>query len=83
MEETYLKRNDTRILKGIAIIMMLAHHLWGFPDRVPNGGFSSNIMIFDTNIIQYIGDFGKFCVAFYMFLGGYGTYCNYKSGKFK
>ena len=30
-------KNDTKAIKGIAIIMMLFHHLAGFPERFPVG----------------------------------------------
>lgn len=37
------ERDDTKAVKGIAVLLMLFHHLAGFPDRFPVGfdGFSS------------------------------------------
>lgn len=35
--DNFLSREDTKILKAIAVILMLAHHLWAFPDRIAGG----------------------------------------------
>lgn len=35
--ENYFTKEDTKVIKGIAIILMLTHHLWGFPDRIAGG----------------------------------------------
>ena len=32
--DKFLSRDDTKAIKGIAIILMLSHHLRGFPDRI-------------------------------------------------
>lgn len=34
-ENVIFSKEDTLILKGIAIGMMLFHHLFGFPERLP------------------------------------------------
>ena len=68
-----LSREDTQIIKGLAIVLMLMHHLWAFPDRIP---VSLNYVftIFEQSSIVYIGMFGKICVSLFFFVGGYGTY---------
>ena len=30
-------KSDTQIIKGLAILLMLMHHLWFFPDRIAGG----------------------------------------------
>lgn len=35
-EDISFSKEDTLMLKGIAICMMLFHHLFGFPERIPN-----------------------------------------------
>lgn len=76
-------RQDTKIIKGFAIFMMLIHHLWGFPERyLPDMQFKmSNIMVPGTeqDLFVAIGGFGKICVTLFMFLGGYGLW--YKTRK--
>lgn len=32
-----LSRINTKQLKGLAVLLMLAHHLFTFPDRWPSG----------------------------------------------
>jgi len=68
-------RRDTKVIKGIAIILMLYHHLFAFPDRIPKGVLYTSLFTIAGNTIAYwIGAFGKICVALFVFLGGYGTY---------
>lgn len=66
---------DTKVVKGIAILLMIYHHLFAFPDRMPEN--ISIISLFSINgysIAYWIGNFGKLCVTLFIFLGGYGTY---------
>jgi len=68
-------REDTKVMKGVAIILMLAHHLWAFPDRYPVGfAFYSWLSVEGQPLEVFLGSFGKICVAMFMFLGGYGMY---------
>jgi hypothetical protein len=32
-----LSKNDSNYLKGIAMILMMLHHLFAFPERIWNG----------------------------------------------
>ncbi|WP_273874818.1 acyltransferase family protein [Serratia marcescens] len=62
-------------LKGIAIILMLAHHLFAFPDRISPDVTVKYIGMLpgtDMYIETYIGLFGKICVSMFLFLSGYG-----------
>ena len=68
-------RENTKEIKGIAILLMLAHHLCGFPDKIPYGmGIETGLMISGKELTDIIGLFSKICVSLYMFLGGYGLY---------
>jgi len=62
-------------LKGVAILLMLFHHLFAFSDRIPFG----NDVLAGNNILRSIGFYSKICVSFYMFLGGYVLYKNYNN----
>ena len=64
-----LTRQDTSVLKGIAICAMLCHHLYGCPqDGVePYSG-----------VLAWLGILGKICVALFLFCSGYGLAANYK-----
>lgn len=64
-----LTRQDTSVMKGIAICAMLCHHLYGFsPEGVePYSG-----------VLAWLGVLGKICVALFLFCSGYGLAANYK-----
>lgn len=72
------EKKDTKIMKALAIILMLYHHLFAFPDRI-NYDYISLLYFNGKSIPFFIGDFGKICVAIFLFLGGYGTYYVYKN----
>ena len=78
-------KNDTKAIKGIAIIMMLFHHLAGFPERFPVG-FEEFISkwqkLIDDGYLQTFAFNAKFCVSIFFFLGGYGMYKRWEKGKF-
>ncbi|MGI5976115.1 MAG: acyltransferase family protein [Candidatus Limivicinus sp.] len=68
-------KRDTKILKGVAICLMLCHHLFGFPDRVVDGNSFISLCSFgETALSTYIGQFGRICIPMFTFLGGYGVY---------
>lgn len=64
-----LTKQDTAVLKGIAIIAMLMHHLWGCP---PAG------MEPYMGILVFLGSVGKVCVAIFLFCSGYGLSVGYR-----
>lgn len=70
-----LTLDDTNVLKGIAILLMLVHHLF-----YPQNGYFSDIHLYkDYYLVEQIGLFSKVCVSFFVFLSGYGLTQKYKS----
>lgn len=69
-------RRDTKIIKGIAICLMLYHHLFAFPERATEYGenFVSLFYWGETNLSVCLGAFGKICVPLFTLLSGYGCY---------
>lgn len=63
-------KNDSQIIKGIAILMMIFHHLFAFPERIT--------IVYGNSFLKFffieIGDFSKICVALFCFISGYGLY---------
>ena len=57
---------------------MLGHHLFAFAERLPIGFQYNSIAIGNVDLIVLLGNFGKICVALFMFLGGYGMMEQYK-----
>lgn len=78
----FLSPDDTRVMKGIAIICMLMHHLWYFPTRLVGGSLKSLFTVFDVPSTTYFGLFGKICVPMFFFFGGYGIYKRYYGQKY-
>lgn len=76
-------RDDTKMIKGIAIVLMLMHHLFFFPDNIITADqiiplIYINFANYHIPLIELIGSYGKICVSLFMFLGGYGTCIQYK-----
>ena len=75
MKELNFTKKHTQIAKEVAILLMLAHHLFAFPARIyVEQGYISMLSIRGYNIEYIIGRFGSLCVAIYLFLSGYGIY---------
>jgi len=64
-----LSKQDTGVLKGIAICAMLCHHLYGCPIE----GVESY-----TGVFAWLGSLGKVCVAIFLFCSAYGLSAGYK-----
>ncbi len=74
-------KRDTRIIKGVAICLMLCHHLFAFPERVTEGTFVSLWYFNNTNLSVCLGAFGCICLPMFTFLSGYGLYRSSLSGE--
>lgn len=72
-KNTSFSQEDSLIAKSIAIILMVSHHLFRFPDRLVEATYTP-IFPFFLNFEFWVGDFGKICVAMYLFLSGYGLF---------
>lgn len=73
-------KENTKQIKGIAILLMMAHHLFAFPARMPFGtSLQTPFYISGMELTELIGGFGKICVSIYMFMGGYGLFKRYAS----
>jgi len=68
-----INKDSTWILKGVAIIFMLMHHLFYSPTRIEL--FDDISMCYhgcEYGLVNQIGIYGKLCVALFCFLSGYG-----------
>lgn len=64
--ETVLTKDYSNMVKGMAVLMMIMHHIWGFPAKIPALPLS--------NLEVQLGAAGKICVSIFMFISGYGLY---------
>lgn len=72
-------KRDTKIIKGVAICLMLYHHLFAYPNKVLDGNVFISLYTFgETTLSTYIGQFGRICLPMFVFLSGYGTYLSSK-----
>ena len=63
---TYLSLDNTQVLKGVAILLLLCHHCWY------TGEGYEDIWVYGHPIFREIGLLGKLCVSLFVFLSGYG-----------
>lgn len=64
-----LSKKDSMFIKGVAICLMLIHHLFAFPERVP---FNYVHIFSGVDIELIVGAFGKICVPIFLYISGYG-----------
>ena len=75
-ENTFLDKKAANIIKGIAILLMLIHHFWGFPNWITESNKYLPILGNYYNLEIIIGAFGKICVSMFAFITGYAIYIN-------
>lgn len=73
--ETVFTKENTSVAKGVAILLMIFHHLFNFPDRLAPGiVWKPVIALGNGSLDKMIAFDGKICVAIFIFLSGYGMY---------
>ncbi|MDD5794747.1 MAG: acyltransferase [Clostridiales bacterium] len=77
----YFTNQDSKFIKGIAIVLMVMHHLFAFPDRIKNVSYVALLKINNVDIEFIIAQYGKICVSVFLFLSGYGMYYILKNNK--
>ncbi len=65
-----MTKEESNALKGIAIIMLLLHHSFAFPDRYE--GFQIVTFFLSEADLNKIADFCKITVSMFAFVSGYG-----------
>lgn len=74
-------RDDTKVIKGVAILLMLYHHLFGFPERIAEDiAYFSTFHVAGNTSAYLIAKFGQLCVSIFLLLGGYGTFLSCTKG---
>ena len=63
-----LTKNHSMAIHGLAILLMLYHHLFSYADSY------SNVYFFNVNFSIRAAWFCKICVGLYAFAGGYGMF---------
>lgn len=86
MDSTFsFDRKQTNISKGVAVLLLLWHHLF-FNSETKYDQFTSLFSFHGVPIECLLADFCKVCVAIFLFLSGYGlykSYCQYIKKEYK
>lgn len=83
MVDRSISKQKSLLLKSIAILLMLAHHLYAYPDRINSVVYQSIYKINGMPIEYYIGIFSKICVSLFLFISGYGIFISYYNKEVK
>lgn len=67
----FLGRKEAKLVAGMAILLMMFHHLFGFPQWLNGNTFIESLAICNISIERMIAAFGKICVALFAFSSGY------------
>ncbi|MFI3236473.1 MAG: acyltransferase family protein [Lachnospiraceae bacterium] len=69
MMKSYLEKNESNFMKGIAILLMLMTHLFGAPDWI-----ETTLNVQYSEIVVTFSKGAGICVAIFAFLTGYALY---------
>lgn len=66
----FLSKSEAAMLQAVAVMLMVWHHLFGFPDRID----VPYVLVLDRffSIETYMAYFGRICIAVFAFVSGYG-----------
>lgn len=67
-QQIVFTRQDSNVFKGLAIFLMLVHHLF----YVRNGSYDDILFFKNCYLVNQIAILSKICVVFFCFLSGYG-----------
>lgn len=77
MEKSFYGREEAKMMAGIALVMMLVHHFFGFPDyRLEENYFYEPLQMGGVSLERIFAGAGKLCVAIFAFTSGYAIWRN-------
>lgn len=71
MKESGIEKQISKGIQIIAILMMVFHHTFGFPEKYLNGISYIGLNIGNIHVEQFIGTMCKICVSLFAFGTGY------------
>lgn len=69
--------NESNLIKGLATIMMVYHHFFGWPNRILIPDAFNIIQVHGINLTSFLAQSCKLCVCLFAFLSGYGLFYSY------
>ena len=71
--EKWFNQKESALIYGIAILMMIYHHLFSVPQRLSSTDYFSVLnTLIGGNTEQRLAWLFRLCVPFYAFISGYG-----------
>lgn len=70
---------ESKLIKGMALIMMVYHHFFAWPERVLIPSAYIDYSFHGTSIVYFIAKACKLCVCIFAFLSGYGLFYSYSN----
>lgn len=68
---SFISKEESKLLQGIAVCLMVFHHLFGFPQYI-HTPYVSLLNFSFFSLETFIASYGRICVAIYAFISGYG-----------
>lgn len=68
---SFISKEESKLLQGVAVCLMVFHHLFDFPDRIQIP-YVSLLNFSLVGLEALIASFGRICVAIFAFNSGYG-----------
>lgn len=69
--DVYITKCDTQMIKGVAVLLMVWHHLFAFPERI-NYPYTALLDFSFLHIETILAYFGRICISLFAFMSGYG-----------
>ena len=66
----FISKSEAAMLQAVAVMLMVWHHLFGFPDRIAEPHVL--LLNFFIPIETFVADFGRICIVVFAFVSGYG-----------
>lgn len=85
MSDTFITKRDSKLIAGVAILMMMVHHFFGIDSYLlPEVGYTELLTVRGISVERMFAAFGKLCVAIFAFSSGYAIWKmqgDYKSAR--
>lgn len=69
--DSFFTKEDSLVVKGISILMMIAHHVLTIPEWWPSNFNTSNLLLLFS---KYLNTPLKLCISIYAFITGFSFY---------
>lgn len=70
MNRVPFTKSDTLFVKGVAILMMMFHHLLGFPEKIVNYSRAMGLTVDGKSLFLSFAEFCRMCVPIFIVMGG-------------